>query len=556
MRNLYPTLVALILASGSMTFGQSTSDLGGSLREVAAQLKPVKASDKEYKQQVKTASNQPYLVTFEVTETDKKGKSTEYVYELNLADVDPGSVKYDTRKDLMPITLKIANGNDFVRVMENGQLRFNNTLTLYAENIDNARALTEALRNTPTSAKKILESRLNIGSSLPALTDWLRKNVTDATSSDESYRQSVTLPDGANPLKIRVTQQQSTGKKTVDETTDLNLGDLDPSGVKLDVKGKWIFVEANTRNRENYIRHSEGGKPSNDRAVRFYFADLEKAREGSMVLQKLLPLAQQKQKDMAPAYRSSDDTQQRLIAAMKPMSGVEQSLKPGCQTVFTVTESGKTTEYRFFWGDLNEKATKLSASGKAFRLELAMPSKQKYIEVWRNGEKQSYVGELEIQTDDLEAIRYLPGQLEKMIPQCRDSRKFTIPGGSSDAKLDFVSQKLTPVQVGRKTITQKVEKAGACAIKVTQSTNDGKKTVDEQFELGLSEIDPSSVELVASGDEAYVQLMTKGKEKTIKAFKNGNPSNYVNVVQFFGNDIPTGLQVREALRQAVQGCKK
>ncbi|GAB3541175.1 hypothetical protein [Spirosoma fluminis] len=556
MQTKYVLLLALSWAVGSTAFGQSTGDLSGSLREVAAQLKPVKAADKEYKQQLKTAGNQPYLVTFEVTETDKKGKSTEYIYELNLADVDPNSVKYDTRKDLMPITLKTVNGNDFVRVKENSQLRFNNTLTLYAENIDNARALTEALRSTPASAKKLLESRLNIGSSLPALTDWLRKNVVDATSSDETYRQTVTLTDGANPLKVRVTQQQNTGKKVVDETTDLNVGDLDPSGVKLDVKGKWICIEATTRNRENFIRHSEGGKPGNDRVVRFYFADLEKAREGSMVLQKLLPLAQQKQKDMAPAYRSADDTQQRLVAALKPMGGVEQSLKPGCQSVFTVAESGKTTEYRFFWGDLNEKATKLSASGKAFTLELAMPNKQKYIEVWRNGEKQSYVGELEIQTDDIEAIRYLPGQLEKMIPQCRDSRKLTVPGGSTEAKLEYVSQKLIPVQAGRKTITQKLEKAGGCAIKVTQSTSDGKKTVDEQFEFSLGEIDPSAVELVTSGDEAYVQLMTRSKEKTIKAFKNGSPSNYVNAVQFFGNDISTGLQVREAFRQAVQGCKK
>ncbi|CCH55319.1 hypothetical protein BN8_04569 [Fibrisoma limi BUZ 3] len=556
MKTYYFASLLIFLATGMIAYGQANPDLSGSLRVVAAQLKPVKSSDKEFTQQLKSNGAQPYLAKIDVSEADKKGKKTDYVYELNLADIDPGSVKYAPKKDLMVISLKIVNNNDFVRVTENGQLRYDNTLTLYAENVDNARALTEALRQTPTAARKLLESRLNVGSSLTTLTDWLRKNVADATSGDESYRQTVALPDGVNPVKIRVTQQLTASKKTTEEVTDVNLGDLDPGEVKLGVTGKWVFIEAATRNRLNYIRHAEAGKPSNERSVRFYFADLEKAREGALVMQKLLPLAQQKQKEMAPVYRSSDDTQQRVVAATKAVGGVEQSLKPGCQTVLTVTEAGKTTEYRFDWANLNEKGVKTNASGKTFALELAMPTNQKYIEVWRNGQKQSYVGEIEIQVEDIETIRYLPDQLGKMILQCRENRKLGILTGSTDAKLTFIASKLAAVQTGRSTVTQQLDKAGGCTVKFTQNTNDGKKATDEQFEFSLGEIDPSAVELNTSGDEAYVQLTTRTKEKSIKAFKNGNPSNYVNSVRVFTNDIPTGMQLREGFRQAVEGCKK
>jgi hypothetical protein len=552
--------------TSSITRAQSSAELTNQLKAVSAALKTVPTADRTYAQTMMADGQRPYLLAFKTTQTDKKGVSKDLAYELNLSDIDANGIIYEPKKDVIQVTLKTNRGVDFIREKEADQTTgYTDRILLYAENVDNARALAEALRKAVPMATKLTDGRLQIGTGPDALANWLKTNVVTATSGPETYQQSASPVAGGNPLKMRMVQQKTGAKSSPEDVYELNLGDLDEKTVELTVKGQWLLLEASTRNRNSYIRAWRDGKPqSNGKAVSFYFADLEKARDGRAVLQKLLPAAAQKQRDMAPAYGSSVSALKTVSAAVRDVGAAEgrlgQKLTADCGAVLTLDISGKTAardEYRFNWADLNEKSVKISASGKGFfTLSVGSANRTKYVEHRRNDQLQNYTDEIEILAEDIETLRYLPTLLEKAIVECRAARKVVVPAGALPAKVAYIAQRVpASVPEGKNTLSQTLDVSGGCALKLTQSRNDGKKSTELIYELNLVEIDPGQVQIEVSGAELSVVLATRNKQKIIKTYKNGTPDNYVPTVSIRVGSIEAAMQMQEALRQATELCR-
>jgi hypothetical protein len=547
---IIPILLCVYLLSTQILSAQQ--DLLNTLDNASAHLKEVKTSNSTWKQTLRTNKQQPYVVVYEVITTDKKGKSATQEYEFNLADIDASSIKYDVKKDEMQIKMKSLRNNKFIKETRDQKIKYLGDVTLYAENIENARALTEAFQKAVPLAKKALEETIKVGKTYGDLADWLSTNVKNISSGGESYKQSVSFADGFKRLKVKLTQQPENKGKGEEEIFEFNLADINEKNIGLDVSDSWAYLELPTKSNQKYIRHSKNDKVQNNKnSVRLYFDSVEKAREGALVLEKLLPMAKAVRDELKPAYGSVSNGLKLIQAAVKNTGEVEQSIKPECQTVLSVSESGKPMEYRFSWGDVKETAPEIKASGKGF--EMQVETSGKFIEVWKSGEKQNYTSSINIVADDIETLRFLPDIMKQVIADCKASSEAAMSKNKKD--LAHVNS-LLGNSPSVKNISQAFEKKEDCRLTFDVTEEGSKKSEKMKYELSLAELDPSSVDLDISGSNVFVTIGSQNKEKIIKSFKDGAPSDYVNSIEIAVDTIPMGKEIKEYLTSAITACKK
>ncbi len=554
-KSLIYTLFIFVL--GLQAQAQNDKEYLSILNDISSNLKVVQTSESEWKQSLRASGSRPYVILMTIDGVDKKGKATKNIYEINLTDLDPNTLKYEARKDEMQVKAKALKGQSFIKKTENDQTsKYVGEVVLYADNTDNARTLVEALRKAIPAAQKIMQQSMKVNPNLNAFKDWLLVNVASIKYGEESYRQSLTYLDAQQP-RVKFIQQKMEKGKTTEDVFELNLGDCDEKNITLSTKDPWAYLEIQTKNKLNYIRHIANGKLiKNDNSIRFYFDNIEKAREGKLWLEKNLPLTAQQQLNALPSFQGLSQALSFFKNAVKNSEGLTQSLNAECQTVLQAKEGNNTLEYRFFWGDFNEKSSKITTSGSRFEFSIETANRLKYIEVWKNGEKQNYTSSLQFTAEDIETLRPLPNIVEPMIAACRDQRKLNLPQGTYETKLSFINSKLGTIQSKNEEITQKIENTSACSAAFSQETKESKKSISVKHEFSFSDIDPTSVELQVSGSQISIQVSTSNKEKAIKSFKNETPSDYLNGFKILANDLVTGLTLRDTFKAIVIGCKK
>lgn len=544
----------LIMLHGAMV--QAQSELLATLNHISSELKTVKTSSSEWKQTLQTNAKQPYIVLLETSGADKKGQPLNYVYELNLVDLDPSSVKYEIKKDEMQVKMKTLKKNAFIKLKEGQQkISYTDEVAVYAGEIENAKELVASIQKAIPLAKKAMEETIKIGSTFSNLTDWLKANVNVSTSGSDSFKQSLTFQDGFNNLKAKLSHQRSEKGKLDEEISDFNLADLDGSSVDMGISGEWIYLEIPTKSKLKYIGFTKSGKAQNpEKSVKMYFNNVEKAREGKLVFEKLLPTAAPVSEQLKPAYKSMANGLDLLKKAVRKTEETEQSITADCQTILAFNASGKSEEYRFFWGDIDEASPEIKVSGKSYGLSFNTKDKQKFIEVWKNGEKQSYTNSAEFIADDIETIRYIPALLNQLIPDCRKSLKqLQVKSGQ---EVDYINTRLKSSKNLDKIASQDLVSPEKCKLNFTKTTTGSKSAGKFRYEMLVSELSTSSTQLEVSGSNVYVTVTTGNKEKTIKSFKDDVPSDFVNEIQIECEDLSSAREIKESMDRIIAACKK
>jgi hypothetical protein len=389
MRFLYLSLVSLwFFLFNHAAIAQSATELTGILKQVNSQLKPVASSTESFEQLVSFESLRPYLIEVSVKETDKKGQVTQLQYALNLADIDPGSIGFEAKKDIMVLTLKTRAKQSFISQRKNDIPQNNvSQLTLYGTDADNARALAELFRKAAPLADKQFTADIRLPATYDALIKWIAANTDTTPAGNESIQQSVEA-DKANPLLLTLLQTRTENGKGTEQLYILNAADLNGQPVKLDVDGSLINVVL--ENKDRFIRLRKNGQWSrNASSVEMACFSAHKARMMQMAWQKLLPLASKMLDDQRAKfvqYGSLNDGLKRLASTIKPADDgdnhIEQMLEATCLTTLTRKASGKKSldeTFRFHWSDLDGRGGKLQADGASFSLNIPTKDKGKWI---------------------------------------------------------------------------------------------------------------------------------------------------------------------------------
>ncbi|GAB3246813.1 hypothetical protein GCM10027347_01960 [Larkinella harenae] len=532
------------------------------LTGVSSQLKPVKTGNAQFVQTV--AASQPnYRATFSVTKTSDKGKGDESTYFLNLSDLDVSTVTYKVERDVIAVLADTKQHRKFVRYSENGELKnLTDRVKLYADNPDIAKALVESLKKVILAAEKSYKPA-RTPDTLDELRQWLKTNIGSEAVGSDKYEQALTF-DYDNPLRA-VFRRSEVGSKgsASSETFSFNLGDLALEGLQVEAKGKRFELSLVTQQKQKLMGYAKDGKLDNVvQTFEIASGDADKIRDIASAWRKLIPLAVKQLESRKPVFTSMPNAQKYLessvTAAKTNDRTIEQALKPDCICTYTRRETynkNSTEEvYEFNLADLAEKGTKLGVDKELYAIDLKTRDNRKFIGYTKNGVRQNYVSSIELAADNLESVRYMSQAFEKAVQSCAQSRKNPIPTTGQQARLDWIKEQL-PKDLGDKEPTTYALAAenGICDLKLTV-TQGGRKASELVYDLALKDINADATHFDVDGKTVYVSLMTKGKEKLVKTYKDGKPSDYVHTVKIQLGDIEKARYVAEAFKQLVRNC--
>ena len=554
------TACALILSVEA--FGQ-TGELSASVTKLQQLVVPVQTASKSYEPSV--SFHEPAVIHYSYDETDQKGNKVRYAYEFNLSDIDPYAVREQTQKDIISVVLAVRNKQKLVKVYKDEEVQpYDDQVSILSKDIENARAISEAVKKAIGPAEKIMAERLKL-SGYDATLAWLTGNIGNVELGTTTYKQSLAKSDRIGSMQL--TQTEANGKTAAEDVYTFNLADINVNSINYKITGNKFAIRFETVQNAKYIAARRNGE------VRPYVDDLtivtnnvDEARDLKTVLALAAGLAEEKVKADMPAIASEKDALQQLKSLTREITTgskqIGQEFEAQCSCSLTQVEkdakSSKKYFYKFNWIDVNPAANKINVTGDRLFITVAMNDGKKLIMLSVDDKFSGYENDLKLYMPDIETARRARFALDKAVEKCKSSYKEPF-GGDAASLTSWIIGNVNDVILDDVTVKQTLETAEAGQhnkLKYTQRELNSKGSgAEEVYELNLSDINPLSIELEVKGKWLYVVMETDFKGKIIKYYKDGKIQPYASRLAFAINDVDASRSMVSALKKAVNALK-
>lgn len=209
-------------------------------------------------------------------------KTEENNFALNFSDIDPQAIEIDVKRTKVSVYLRTDNRLDFIRHVQDGELQnYDNDFNIPVENIPTAKRLVNQLR--------YLAGQCTDEVSVHDL-DWLAQTLGE-TSIPELTQQ---LEKQEDACKLSFTATKDDGKKVKSELYEFNLYDLSADNLSLQIKGKQVLVNLETKSKEKIINnYTDGEKLSYVSDFDMEFNDIPTAKNVVFTLKEMIKKCRQ-----------------------------------------------------------------------------------------------------------------------------------------------------------------------------------------------------------------------------------------------------------------------
>ncbi|MDW3211317.1 MAG: hypothetical protein R8N23_15685 [Reichenbachiella sp.] len=520
----------------------------------------------KYKYEPELLFEHTSVIKYSYTKTSTKGTANSYAYELNIADIDPYTVRESTERDLIVVNIKIKNSQDLIKTFQDQEVKsYTEELQIVASDINNARKIREIIEKAIPIAEKIMLNKLSLNNYNEML-DWLANNVKDATYSDETYAQSL-QPDPQYAGKVNLSIVE-TGRSSKQADYSFNLADININTVRFDISGSEFGLEFETKRKHKLIKYAEDGesKPFIDDIV-IKTNNVEEARDLQTVLTLIIPEAEKQVEASFPKFNNKEEALAAVSSGTKVLTygdnTFEQTFNADCLAEYVITEISESKsekkQHNFNWIDINDKVIDYDISGSKMYIELITNKKQKLMKVIENGEVDPYDESFKLYCEDAENARQLQYAIKKSIELCRKSYRPAVPSTSLKAKIDWLTGAVKEVREGDDTYSQSlslVEEGDLKKFKFTKIEIDEKGSSEHIYEVNFADLNERNIDFDISGRSISVVVETNFKEKIIKFYKDGEIQNYEDEFTIHANNVEESRNLIRGLVDIVTMSKK
>ncbi len=560
MKRVYFFLLGMFLLSVCAPNLKAQADqFNGIIEELTENIKTVSTTKLTFEQEIKIVL--PGVISFINKEINQKGEITEFIYEFNLADIDPVMVREITEKEKMYVQLIVDKNQKLVTITKNGELdSYNKLVKIYAEDIDNARIIKEKIKELIPVAENIMENKFSLDSYEEKLI-WLTENVKDVNINDESFQQKLTK-DELYTGKVNLEVVETSEKSSKTRKFEFNLADINLNSLKFEVKGAVFSVVFETKGKRKLIKSYAEGELSNyGYKIKIIAYNIENARDLRYILDQTIPLAEEELKSSLPIISDLNEATTLLSRSIGNIVigeiTYDQIFLNDCITKLSIVKDDMKkkvdSRYEFNLSDINQNSLDYKVSGKKFVLTFQTVGDSKLIKVFENDEQQNYINDIEILCNDMENARLLLHVFKKTIPLCESNIARLVPEQNIGNKIDWLIENTTEVSVGETVYSQLLERISEDnnKLRLTLKEITVKKNTEYIYEFNLSDINPNSLEYDISGKKLSVNLVTNYNTKVIKIYKDGEIQSYASQMNIHVSDIESARNILLALKECV-----
>lgn len=544
------SVLVLVIVLSSFTLA-STQDFNGSVAEIASHFENVETSKAQFSQDLKTISSGYAYLT--VTEVNSKGDTETVGYEFSFSDVDINTVRTITKKDLILVQLLINGKQKLIKKIEEGgdKVSYIDELQLYAKDIDNGRALVDAIKVIIPISETLEKNKLSLSTYAEHL-QWLIDNVAEVDYIKKQYTQKLSQGEklNGNAKLATIINEKS---KSRNEDYEFNFAVLNPNSIDFKIKNDEFYIEVATRRNIKNIKSFENDvQQSFTNSINFYASSIENGKDIYKVLKAIIPLAE----DAFSNSKPDIDTRTKAIAYLNGVisqvasedKAFTQSFKDDCVTDLEVKlVTSKTNEdhtYTFNFIDINNDNIDYDSQKDLLYVTLNTNQKNKFIKHVENGELQNYDNEIRFYVNTIEEAMIAKEAIENIIKDCKTMVKENI-NITKEQGLQQLSKAIGIVKVNDDNYEQSLEIIDdeAMILKLTHISSNDKKSEEEIYEFGLKDINPKSITMTTSGKNVQVEMSTKYFEKIIKTYKDGEIKSYGNKITIEAAGIENAREI-------------
>jgi hypothetical protein len=504
-----------------------------------------------------------YLVTYTSKKTDSKGVSTEESYDANLLDINKAEVKVKVSGTNLTVIVPVKGNDKYIKYTKNGTLQsYTSDLEMSAAGIEQARNIINALLIVITKSKAQYTEFQNIKQAL----DHFKANTTKVDIESKSTGQKIDFKETKGIKASFVSTETDSKGKSTDYLYEFYLADIEENSIVCKVSGKKVSILFNCKNKQKFIRYSK------DNVVQSYQNDFDMLSDNIETARGMIEALKYAVKNSKGAPESFTSMASAFDFLKNNVTDLKTESDQYKQT-FTGTSSepyfskynmsrtdakGITTEeaaefYPYF---LDANSVTIKASGKYLTINALVKDKKSFIKKYKKGELQGYDNELEVMTTDPSQAKDIAEALKYIATNGKAKDKAY---GNKQAAFDFIISKVGSIKAGNKEIKQKIELVNnePCKFNLTMSTTDDKgKTTDEIFEFNLTDMNKAMVDYKISGKNVSVLLVTKNKNKLVKAYKNGAQQSFGSDVEVMVDDVEIARNIADAFRALIPMCEQ
>ncbi len=499
-----------------------------------------------------------HLAVFDQKYTDSKGNEVTESHSFNLTDMDPAKVSLEVSGKDLSIELNTKNGNKYIRITENGELQnYDNEFEILVSSLEEARDIVQAFKYSIPLCNPVYQSFSDVNQAL----SYLKENISEMASGSYQYVQLLDYenkPDGIVSFLSKRTDSKGT---TIDNKYQVYLNELEPK-VEFNVSGSDVVLELNVKEKQKLIKTFKDGELQNySGQIEIFTNDIESARElanafNYAILNRDPGLMKWTDMGKAAAWLSSNIgtiTESGKTFAQKLSFDAANQYKSVLNLTTTGSDGSTEEVFEFYMADINKDKLELSTSSKKMFIEVTT-GKEKLVKVTRSGEIQNYASSVEVMFEDTKQARNFIDALKFLASNVKQSE---MSFSDNQSAFKYISANLPTVSTGSYKYDQTIDMIDndPCKVKVSVVQLDSKDaSTGYLYEFTMSDISPEAVKLEISGKEMTIELETKGRQKLIKPYKNGEPQNFVYDFELYSDDVMVARNIISAFKTIAGKC--
>jgi hypothetical protein len=506
------------------------------------------------------AGEKSYLVTLESVSTDSKKVSQNIAYDFSLVDINRTKINMEVDEKTLKIVLPARDNNYYIRLKKGADISFVKALEIYSDDLEQARNILNAMiylvAETPAPERKTWTS-------YSAALDFVKENMNDTKSGTAINGQSFSCDESPAGIVQYTTARTDVKGAIIKNIKSFYLTDLQPE-VPVEVSSKSITLNLNTKDKNKFI------KESNDKSTLAYSVsvelmanNLDKAREVAHALEYAIGKSEKGLQefstlDNAISWMTSNVGQvkiedETINQTFKVLTDNENKIE---LKVVTTGEKGTsvTEDFEIYPEDLKSDDLKIKVSGKKLAVNLST-GKVKYIKYSKDNLLQNYTSDAEILFDDVLKAKNFIAAITILRNKSLVADRSIIDKASA---WSYIMENTKKMEIAGESIDQKMEQreSDPCNAKLTKTeTNSKGASIENVYEFIVSDIDTKYSEIAVSSKSLKVSLVTKGKEKLIKPYKNGVSGNFIYSVDIDVDNVLVAKKLIAAFASISNLCK-
>lgn len=482
--------------------------------------------------------------------TDKRGSTESRHWEFYLSDVDPAAMSFDSKGKSIVIEMGTRNSQKFISYYEEGEFEeYTDEMELIMNEVDMARSFIESFRENISECKETETAWANREEAF----NWLSENIGEAMDDDVKWEQEFKQGERPYLVEYFATSIDDGEQEMFNYVVDLN--DINPMKVSLDVSDKTLSIEVPVREGENYIEmKGPDGKEFTDELI-IYADDIEEARKIVNALSYLISNTMPER----PSWESytaalefiqqnlgevkiDDDTYQNSIQFEEDPAGIVDL------TVRETDEDGETEEvtYSFYLFDMIDKLI-LDVSKSEITVEMETKNDRDFIRETSEGSVSGYESDLEFHMADIDNARDVINAFESAI---RNSEELIVEFQSVDEVNFWLAENFAPLFREDEKYEQKLEvlKENENLLLIERTLteeDDGEVTVTE-YHVYPEDINLEELEIDVSGGRLTVAVKTE--EDFIKQYENEQLEDFTDDAEVYFADPLVAKNFMAAIR--------